>query len=145
MNTLIITTDLGRLKAFRVVHAPDEPSPTIDLIREDDFANDHSRFANRDTDQAGQFPSGGSGMAAGERHGEETEARRVQLEQLAAAVDQQAQSEPDAAIFLAAPKPVNQQLLGLLTPDVRGRIAKNLALDLTKEPKLELLRRFESA
>ena len=145
MNTLMIAADLGQLKAYRVVHDPDEPSPTIDLIGDEDFENDHSRFANRDTDQAGQFPSGPSGMAAGERHGESEEARRVQLGKVASAIDLLAHSEPGSRILLAAPKPIIQQLLDLLATDVRDRIQKELALGLTKEPKLKLLQRFDSA
>lgn len=143
MNVLIITADLGRIKAYSVTQESDEESHCIKLIGDLDLNNAYSRFANRDTDQAGRFPSGQSGMAAGERHEEKTEARRVQMKRVAAEINSIVEGSPEAPIYLAAPQTINQQLLDQLNSETRERIRRNLARDLVKETKSDLLQRFE--
>lgn len=145
MKTLVIATDLGRLKAYRVTQEMDEPSPKFEEICDEDFANRHSRYANRNTDQAGRFPSGLSGMTHGERHGEANQARQDQAKLVAEAIIELASGEGECDIFFAAPQTISGDLLHQLDPSVTGRIQKQLALDLVKVPRLELWRRFEEA
>ncbi len=143
MSTLVITTNLGRLKAYRVAHQGDEPSPNFDTIRDEDFENRHSHVTGRVTDQAGRFPSGKEGMSYGERHGEAEQARQAQLLLVARTVNEVAEAEPGSPIYIAASKSICTQLLDSIAPNVRERISKSLALDLVKLAKLDLLRRFE--
>ena len=145
MKTLIVATDLGRLRAYRAVQDFDDPSPTIETVREEDFEDRHSRVANRVTDQAGRFPSGNEGMSYGERHGESEEARQAQLRLVADAVNEVAESEPEMEIYFAAPQSIFSRLREMIGPTVNSRISKSLALDLVKVPKLDLLRRFEES
>lgn len=139
MKKLLIATDLGQLRAYRSEQEFDDPSPTIDLIRESDFLGRHHLFADRDTDQAGRFREG---LSDGEPHAETGEAERVRMRQVAQAVTTLAEAEGEAEIYFAAPKPVHRQLLALLGAAVRNRIRKSLELDLVKLPRRELLRRF---
>lgn len=149
MRKLVIVTDLGQLRAYLIRQEFDDPSPTIDLVRDADFLSRHHRFADRDTDQAGQFPAGAAAMACGMPHGEQhdeiQEVARARIRQVAAAVSELAGSEPEAGIYFAAPKPVHRQLVSQLGDAVQKRISKSLQLDLVKVPKLDLLRRFELA
>lgn len=145
MKTLVIATDLGRLKAYRVTQEMDEPSPKFEEICDEDFANRHSRYANRNTDQAGRFPSGLSGMTHGERHGEANQARLDQAKLVAEKIVELAGVEPGCDIFFAAPQAISAELLQHIDGSVAGRIRKQLALDLVKVPRLELWRRFEEA
>ena len=145
MKTLLIVTDLGLLKAYLVEQAPEYQSPVFHEVRAEDFPNQHSRFSNRDTDQAGRFPSGKTGMAHGERHEEEKQAKHAQARLVAATVSEVAHSEPDCDIYFAAPKTISHELMELLESGVSQRISKNLALDLVKEPVLKLWKRFADA
>ena len=147
MNRLIITTDLGHIKVYRVTTETQDEKPSIDLEIDYDFPNDHSRFENRDTDVAGRFPQGGSsrtssGMSYGERHGEQTEALHSQLKQVAEFIDETINKEKILGFYLAAPKTIHNRLIEALDPDIQGCIIEHLPLDLVKEPKIQLLRRF---
>lgn len=143
MNLMMIVTDLGRMKAFRITRDDDDPteSPAFTDLADDNLENRHSKVSNRVTDQAGRFPSGKGGMAVGERHSEEEEARHTQLQAIAGRINRIASGE-NTPIYLAAPPTILHKLLDELTADVRQRIGKDLALDLVKAPKLDLLKRF---
>ena len=143
---LIIVTDLGRMKAYRVTRDEDDPasSPAFEDVADEDLVNLHSRKSDRVTDQAGRFPSGRTGLAAGEKHHEEEEARQNQLVSIVGRIHDVAARE-DGRICLASPQPMHRKLMDTLNPDVRQRVFRDLALGLVKAPKLELLQRFELA
>lgn len=146
MNLLLIVADLGRVKAYRLTRNDDDPqaSPAFQDLLDDDLENQHSRVGARVTDQAGQFPSGPSGMAAGERHSEEEEARQNQLQSIASVINGLAARE-DGPIYLAAPQTMLRQLLEALDGRVRPRVKMEVPRGLVKTPKLELLKRFDLA
>lgn len=140
---LLIVTDLGRMKAFRITRDDNDPaaSPAFTELADDDVENLHSRVSDRVTDQAGRFPSGNGGMSIGQRHGEEQEARGRQLAVIAERINRVA-AGGDSGIYLAAPPTMARPLLDAIAADVRRRIRRYLTLDLVKAPKLDLLRRF---
>ena len=144
MNLLMIVTDLGRMKAYRITRDEDDPttSPAFEDLVDDDLKNLHSRKSERVTDQAGRFPSGRTGLAAGEKHNEEKEALQSQLDSIVERINDVAKREP-GKICLAAPQPMHRKLLDALRPEVRERVFRDLALGLVKAPKLELLQRFQ--
>ena len=94
------------------------------------------------TDQAGRFPSGPSGMAAGERHHEAEEARHNQLQAIASVINGLA-GRDEGQIYLAAPQTMLGHLLDALDGKVRQRVKKEVPCGLVKTPKLDLLKRFE--
>jgi hypothetical protein len=147
MNRLIITTDLGHIRIYRVTRDLSDSKPSIELITDHDFPDDHSRFENRDTDAAGRFPRGEnsqthSGMSYGERHGEKAEAEKTQLRLVAGFIDDAVSGESVPEIYLAAPQAIHQRLIDSLDSGVRDCLIETLPLDLNKAEKLELLRRF---
>ena len=146
MNVLMIVTDLGRMKAFRITRDDDDPttSPAFTDLADDDLENSHSKVSDRVTDQAGRFPTGNGGMAIGERHNEEEEARQHQLDAIVDRIHSVASGEK-TPIYLAAPQTILGQLFDKLGADIRHRVRKDLPLDLVKAPKLDLLKRFELA
>lgn len=139
----MIATDLGQLRAYRVIRDPDEISPTIDLIEERDFVGRSRHLAERVTDQAGRFPSGSEGMAFGERHGEAEQAERAALDEVVRAVEELAATEAESILYLAAPKTIYGDLTKRLSSPVQKRVRRSLELNLTKLPKLDLLHRFD--
>lgn len=146
MNSLLIVADLGRMKAYRVTRDELQPdtSPAFQDLADDDLANQHSKVSERVTDKAGRFDYGPGSVAVGERHNEQKEAEENQLQAIAERINDVAGGE-SSKIYLAAPQTMLRNLLEALSPDVRGRIKRDLALDLVKAPKLELLKRFELA
>lgn len=144
MNSLLIVADLGRMKAYRVTRDELQPdtSPAFLDLADEDLANLHSRVSDRVTDKAGRFAYGSGSIAVGERHNEEKEAEENQLRAIAGRINRVAAAE-QGKIYLAAPQTMLRNLVESLEPAVRDRIRRDLALDLVKAPKLELLRRFE--
>lgn len=143
MDLILITADLGRVKAFRLELEKDNPdaSPSFLELLNEDLENQHSRVGERARDQAGRFPSGPEGMAIGERHSEEESARKTQLQSIAEEINGLAARE-SGDLYLAAPQTMLRQLLETLDAPVRQRVKKELPLGLVKAPKLDLLKRF---
>ena len=55
MNQLIVTANLGHLKAYRLVRTPTRGAH-LELIEEVNFAEAHGRYTDRVSDMAGRFP-----------------------------------------------------------------------------------------
>lgn len=152
MDTLLIVTDLGRMRCWRLRRDPDQPelSPTFETVADESLETSHSYYADRNTDQGGRFASRAAsgnpaspGMSTGERHGEEEQAEKDGILQLAEVIARVVEGSPGLPVYFAAPQAIHRRLFDLLPGGVTGRIRKDLALDLTKAEKLDLLRRFE--
>ena len=56
-TSLIIVTDRGTLKAYKVNETPTR-GPSLQLVQAFDTTDAHGRYQDKLTDQAGAFPSG---------------------------------------------------------------------------------------
>lgn len=142
MNSLIIVADLGRMKAYRITQddlQPDSP-PSFTNLADIDLENQHSKVSDRFTYQAGRS----KGHTVGERHSEREEAEGQQLDSMAETINEVVKTE-GGEIYLAAPQTILRPLLDALDTKVRGRVKRDLGLNLVKAPKLDLLKRFELA
>ncbi|BCX49608.1 conserved hypothetical protein [Haloferula helveola] len=141
---MIIVTDLGHMKAYRITRDDLQPdtSPAFEDVADIDLENQHSKVSDRVTDKAGRFSYGPGSKSVGERHSEQDEAEKSQLRGIAEAVNGTAGSD-NTDIYLAAPKEIVGDLVDSLTPLVRKRIRAKLALNLVKSSKLDLLDRFQ--
>src|SRR5215210_8662852 len=84
-TSLIIVTDRGTLKAYKVNDTPTR-GPSLQLVQAFDTTDAHGRYQDKLTDQAGAFPSGaapGQMNSVGERTGIEAENDRRIHKQLA--------------------------------------------------------------
>lgn len=142
MNSLIILADLGRVKAYRITDDDLDPdtSPAFEDVADVDLNNQHSKVSDRYTDKAGRFAYGAGSKGVGENHHEQEEAENQQLHAVAQTINQAARGKGD--IYFAAPKEIFSDLKQSIDAKVRKRIRKDLALNLVKTPKLELLERF---
>jgi hypothetical protein len=146
-STLLIVTDLGCLKAYRVVDGQLNRSPHLELVEEFTNAEAHDKLVDKVTDLAGRFPrSSGTqgGMADGERHNIQLEFRRRVVGQLAQRLNALARPPEIEQCLLAASKEINHALLEKLEPPVRAKIQKNLPADLTKVERAELWGHFHT-
>jgi hypothetical protein len=146
-NTLIVVADLGCLKAFRVEKDGANRPPRLRVLEEFQNAEAHGKLVERVTDLAGRFPRGtgmraGGAMSDGERHNIELEARKRMVRQLAQRVNALARERDVESCLLAVSKEINHLLIEELEPEVRLKIGRNLAADLTKLAGAEILARF---
>lgn len=150
MDTLIVVADLGGFKVYRFSEDDLDGTTSMKLIKKVENRDGHIRQSERVTDRAGRFPKGkgvsgaAGGMGYGENHNEASEVRKRSLEHVAAGVQGALKAERDYEQWhLAAPKMINQHLVDLVDARLRKRLKRNLALDLMKAKKKDLMNRFD--
>src|SRR5206468_8049655 len=75
-SSLVIVTDRGSLKAYRVEETPTR-GPSLQLVQAFNLTDAHGRLLDKVTDQAGRFPVSNG---AGGHHGQASIAERTQVE-----------------------------------------------------------------
>ena len=147
-NTLVVVTDLGCFKAYRLENDHPHPTRHLKLVEEFNNADAHGKLGDKVTDLSGRFPrrSGVGGargaMSDGERHNIELESRKRLVRQLAQRFNVLARGPEIERCLLAASREINHQLLAELEPQVRAKIAINVPSDLTKLEQAEIMRHF---
>ena len=145
-TSLIIVTDRGSLKAYKVSKTPTR-GPHLELVQAFDTTDAHGRLQDKFTDQAGAFPGGtapGQTNSIGERTGIETENDRRIHKQLADSIAEIVTREGRDGWSFAAPPSIHSAIVGLLSPDVRGRIVEYVKSDLVKIEPAKLPGHFRS-
>jgi hypothetical protein len=147
-NTLVVVTDLGCLKAYRLENNQPKQTPRLELVEEFNNADAHGKLVEKVTDLSGRFPRSAGlpnakgAMSDGERHNIELESRKRMVRQLAQRLNVLARHKEVERCLLAASREINHQLLDELEPQVRAKIEKNVPADLTKIERAEILRHF---
>src|SRR5690349_20299816 len=114
-NTLVVVTDLGCFKAFKLENNSHlNHSPRLELLEEYENAEAHGKLVNRVSDLAGRFPrrtgaSNNSAMSDGERHNIELEQRKRLVRQLAQRLNALARQKEVERCLLAASREINHQ------------------------------------
>ena len=155
-GTIIVTADLGQLKAYRVVVTegvdPHEsmqvshvnPMNTgkkathLEVISERDYVSAHHPVAEEMSDRPGRFD-----VSTGEPHNMLLERDRKAMEMIAEDINALIASEAPEVWYLAFPKETNGHLTGMLSASAVKSLSKNVAQDLTKTKKEALLSHFE--
>ena len=151
-TSLIITADRGSLKAYRVAETPNR-GPSLQLVQAVDFTDAHGRYQDKFTDQAGRFPVGDGGGAAGsgrhqnaitEQQGLELENDRRIFRQLAESIADVVNTEGTEGWSFAAPASIHTAIVDLLPAAVRERIVEHVKSDLVKIEVANLPQHFRS-
>lgn len=150
--SLIIVTDRGTLKAYKVDDAPNR-GPSLQLVQSLEFTDAHGRYQDKLTDQAGRFSAGDGGAAdatgrhmggVAERQGIETENDRRIFKQLAENITDVVQNAGTEGWSFAAPASIHSAIVDLLPPAVRDRIVEHVKSDLVKIEPAKLSGHFRS-
>ncbi|MFN2476710.1 MAG: host attachment protein [Chthoniobacterales bacterium] len=150
--SLIIVSDRGGLKAYKVGEAPNRGA-SLQLVQAFDLTDAHGRYKDKLTDQAGRFPAGGGGGQASsgrhmngiaERQGFETENDRRIFQQLADNITETVKLSGAAGWSFAAPASIYTSIVDLLPPAVRERIVEHVKSDLLKIEPTKLPGHFRS-
>jgi len=148
-NTLVVVTDLGGFKAYRLDKNEMNSTPRLELLEEFTNAMAHARLWEMMTDFSGRFPrrTGGAhatAMSDGERHNIELEMRKRGVRRLAGRLNSLMREAQVEQCWLAASREMNHQLLNELDPKARAKIGLNISVDLTKVSRSDLLRHFQT-
>lgn len=143
---ILVSADLGRFRAFRVV-SPEAigraGNNQIHELETPGLEQTPESIGSLTSDQSGRFPADGNpGMSNGEATGIALEEERRSIGHLAKKIDQLILAEKPQSWKLAAPKKINARLVDQLSPEARERLVDNLHLDLSKMPANEIGKRF---
>src|SRR3954452_3798164 len=150
-NTLLVVTDLGSFICYHMKQEATERAPRLELLESFNTVDVHRRYANTLTARTGRSASGNLNKQSsgnnsdGESHNMELEKRRRALKEIASEMNKLLQERKVERCFLTAPSEINSQLLEALDPAARNKIEKNLACDLTRLDKSEILEHFAAA
>ena len=147
-NKLVVVTDLGSFKAYKLGKSDFNRSPRLELLEAVETADAHEKLTDKVSDLAGRFGKGGgpsAGAAAGERHNIQLEHRKRLVRKLTDRLNTLIRREDVDGCYFAASKEINYQILAGLEPRVHAKIEKNIHADLTKLDKTELISRFVPA
>lgn len=148
-SNLIITADLGLLRAYQIVQGRMDRKPHLELVDELKPESAHQKVSDQLTDQRGRFSKGGGpgdmpgDLSAGEQHDYELEQRRRLTKLLAERISALLADDAVTTCYLAASAPIHLQLLEQLVAPARAKVVKTLALDLTKAAPADLLGHFQ--
>jgi hypothetical protein len=145
-TSLIIVTDRGTLKAYKVNGTPTR-GPSLQLVQAFDTTDAHGRYQDKLTDQAGAFPSGaapGQMNSIAERTGIDNENDRRIVKQLADSITEVVQREGDDGWSFAAPASIHSAVVDQLPPEIRDRIVEHVKSDLVKIEPAKLPSHFRS-
>jgi Protein required for attachment to host cells len=147
-SSLIIVTDRGSLKAYRVDETPTR-GPSLKLVQAFNVTDAHGRLVDKVTDLAGRFPvSDGAGgrhaNSIAERTQLETETDRRIHKQLADQIAKIVESDSVDGWSFAAPASIHAAIVDLLPREVRDRIVEHVKSDLVKTEPSKLPAHFRS-
>ena len=147
-SSLIIVTDRGSLKAYRVDETPTR-GPSLKLVQAFNITDAHGKLVDKVSDLAGRFPvSDGAGgrhaNSIAERTQLETETDRRIHKQLADQIVKIAQSDGVEGWSFAAPASIHAAIVDLLPASVRDRIVEHVKSDLVKTESSKLPAHFRS-
>jgi len=148
-SSLVIVTDRGSLKAYRVTETPTR-GPNLKLVQAFNMTDAHGRLIDKVSDLAGRFPvTEGAGAHRGpasiaERTQLATEIdRRIQKDLADQITKLVSQNEKEGWSF-AAPAEIHAAIVDLLPTGVRQRIVEHVKSDLVKVEGARLITHFRS-
>src|SRR5438876_3940116 len=148
-SSLIIVTDRGSLKAYRVNETPTR-GPSLQLVQAFNITDAHGRLVDKLSDLAGRFPvTDGAGAHRGatsiaERTQLATEMERRIHKELADQIGKIVSQNGKEGWSFAAPAEIHAAIVNLLPPAARGRIVEHVKSDLVKVETARLINHFRS-
>lgn len=141
---LIIVTDRGSLKAYKVSETPNRGA-ALSLAQAFETTDAHGRFQDKLTDQAGRFASGeGGGGATADRQGIDSENDRRIVRQLAENIADLVKREGMEGWSFAAPASIHSAIFELLPAPVRASLVEHVKSDLVGIEVADLPKHFRS-
>jgi len=148
MSKLVILTDTGTFKAFRLEENGHASSPRLEPLKSFEMMSGDDRISRYLSDKEGQRTKGSVSSASindsgnGERHNIWLENRRRSVREIAETMsDLLADSNIDGCYF-AAGNEINHAIVEHLSPNLRAKIEKNVHCNLVNATRDDLLAHF---
>jgi hypothetical protein len=144
MSDIIVVVDLGTINAYEIIKDPFElESDKIETIKSYVTIEPRVKGSEKFRDSAGRFYQGGGPEAGfGEKHSIERETEKRLIDHIVDEINQLVLKSECDKWFLAADRSISNQILENLSPEVKAKLKKNVAANLTKAPKSEVMDYF---
>lgn len=147
MNEIIITADLGTMNIYAVVRDPLKiASNRLEKIRSSVADEPRMKASEKYAAAAGRFyqggGTGGTTAGSGEQHNAALETEKRLIKRIADDINELIADKNCDKWYLAAARSINNQLVELLTPEVKAKLKKCVAANLTKTAKSKLMEYF---
>jgi protein required for attachment to host cells len=148
-SKLIVVTDLGTFKAFRLDDDRFSSAPRLEPVDAYESVHGDDRISRGLSDQAGQFKKGAPIYASindqsnGERHNIWLENERRSVKQIADRLTELLGDGNFGSCYFAAASEINNAIVNELPQQVRSKIEKNIPRNLVNAPRDEILRHFD--
>src|SRR6267154_5080470 len=147
-SSLVIVTDRGELKAYRVKETPTR-GPSLQLVQAFNMTDAHGKLVDKLSDLAGRFPvTEGAGAHRGpasiSESKLETETDRRINKELAEQIAKIVNGSGKEGWAFAAPSEIHGAIVDLLPDRVRNRIVEHVKSDLVKVEPAKFPNHFRS-
>ena len=150
MNKLVVLTDLGSFKAYRLEDDRSNSRPRLQPVDAYETSLGDHRIGRRLSDQAGNFQKRGAmGMQGvddgetGERHNICLENDKRSVKEIAERMNELLSNGDFESCYFAASNEINRDIVNHLSPQAKAKIEKNLTCNLVNAPHEELLNHFK--
>jgi hypothetical protein len=150
VHHFVVALDRARLRIFSQSQPRGQRQPSLQLVQAIDFPHGRQNYFDRDTDQQGQFPGGGSaanGTPQGsidERLPTELEEERRLVVTITETLHTFLRAYPAATWDLAAEARLQREILERLAHPLRDRLRQSVAKDLSKQSANAILAHFST-
>lgn len=148
MKRLLIVTDLGTFKAYRMEEDRFSTRPKLELVDSYELVNGHDKISQKLSDSAGRFGKGARNVAGvndastADNHGIILEDRRRNMRQIADTISKLLSNGQFDSCYFAAASEINDQILDQMPNEARAKIEKNVPCNLVHADRDELMRHF---
>lgn len=133
----IILADMGELKSYKVDYIAATGRYHVEPITDIDYIEGHKKIGDTLSDDQGIFQH-----ASGENHSLEHHVEQQLVQKIADDISSMLADAPAGSCYLAFPAKHHKELTAALSETARKALAKNIASDLVKCPKEEILNHF---
>jgi hypothetical protein len=147
MSKLVVLTDTGTFKAYRLEDNQQSSSPTLKPVQAFEMPWGDDRISRRVSDKEGQHTKGSMASAAsngsnGERHNIWLESRKRSVKEIAGMISELLRDTEVDGCYFAAGNEINNAVIESLSPDARSKIEKNIHCNLVNAPREDVLDHF---
>lgn len=150
MNKLVILTDLGTFKAYRMVEDRASSSARLEPVDAYETECGDDRISRKVSDDYGNQTKGSVNFAAindgasGEPHNlwQEEEKRSVRM--IVNRMNELLDQDDYEGCYFAASNEINNSIVDNLNPKLRGKIEKNVHKNLVNAKREEILSHFQN-
>ena len=147
-KTIAVIADLGNFHVYEWHNDPFQSTPRLELINAYEATDARGKRANtlqimeKRSAQHGNNPRVSATASDGEQHNMELEKRKRLIREMACRIADFLKEDEVERCFLAVPSEINHQLVESIAPDLRCKIEKNVARDLTRVGPVAIVDHF---